>query len=346
MGWFNDLLGIGGSGASKDLTFVADVKRPGAAVSAIAPDEIYVELFVNSLRIDKERSFATRFHGIVYCFANLSKQGEEDATFAAVTKPDKLAELDKNSVGKVMTVTKQMLGPVPWRGGNFDLQLGLFSVKSGNVLTPLLNFVTKVSDAAGFSFINVAKPFVPLISEGMDLIAGQTEDTKLVVGVDSSITLGHTMSCAVIAKKKGEIDVGALSIDAADGKLLLNGAPLDAAYCVFSIRATDQKPDWGEIPDLKESYAVLNKALNDGDEDDVQEAFVGFKRKVMTSPDLIRKDAAQLVAKAKELVDALYPPTVPSIERGGVLNAPAVAVIERGGMMVPRDLAALNLYGD
>lgn len=332
MGWFKNLLGVVGGSAPKDLTFIPDVKRSGTTPMAIAPDETYIEMFVDSLRIDKDRSFATRFHGIVYCFASLSKLGDEDAVFASVTKPDKLAELDKNSVGKVMTISKQMLGPVPWRGGNFDLQLGLFSVKSGNVLTPLLNFVTKVSDAAGISFINVAKPFVPLISEGMDLIAGQTEDTKLVVGVDSSMPLGRSMSCAVIAKKKGEIDASALSVDAADGKLLLNGAPLEAAYCVFSIRATDRKPDWGEIPELKESYAALKKALNESEAEEVEEAFVAFKRKLLTSPDLIRKDADLLVTKAKDLVDALFPP--------------AAMVIERGGVAIPEDFAALNLYED
>lgn len=342
MGWFKDLLGSVAGSAPKDLTFVSDVGRAGAVSPPIVADDVYVELFVDSLRIDKARSFATRFHGIVYCFGSLSKLAEEDASFASVTKPDKLAELDKDSVGKVMTITKRMMGPLPWRGGNFELQLGLFSVKSGNVLTPLLNFVTKVSDAAGIGFVSVAKPFLPLISEGMDLIAGQTADTKLVVGVDISMQPQRAVTCAVIARKKDEIDASALSIDPSDGKLLLNGAPLDAAYCVFSIRATQQKADWGEIPELKESYAALRKALNGTDAEDAEAAFLVFKRKLLTSPDLISKDADALVAKARALVDALFGRDPRVIERGD--GEPQVPL--RGDVEIPADFAGLDLYGE
>lgn len=341
MGWFKELLGTVAGSAPNDLTFVSHIQKPGAVAQPIVADDVYIELFVDSLRIDKARSFATRFHGIVYCFGSLARLAEEDASFASVTKPDKLAELDKDSVGKVMTITKRMMGPLPWRGGNFELQLGLFSVKSGNVLTPLLNFVTKVSDAAGISFVSVARPFLPLISEGMDLIAGQTADTKLVVGVDISMQPQETVTCAVIARKKEEIDTSALAIDPADGKLLLGGAPLDAAYCVFSLRATERKSDWGEIPELKESYAALRKVLNGGKADEAEEAFLVFKRKLLTSPDLIGKDADQLVAKARALVDALFAPDPRIIERGQ--GAPQLRA--RGDVEIPSDFAALDLYG-
>jgi hypothetical protein len=61
-----------------------------------------------------------------------------------------------------------------WRGGNLNVELGLFAVKSGNLLTPIVDFLSEISNAAGISFIGQAKPFLPLISKGMDLIAGQT----------------------------------------------------------------------------------------------------------------------------------------------------------------------------
>jgi len=171
MGWLKNLIdSIKGKGAT-DYLFIPALASPGAAATPIVPDECYIELVVDSLRIDKERAFATTFHGVVYTFASLAKFGVETASFAAVTKPDKLAELDKESVGKVLVLSKRMMGPVPWRGGRLELQLGLFSIKSGNLLTPVLNFVTKVSDAAGIGIGGVVKPFVPLIAEGMDMIA-------------------------------------------------------------------------------------------------------------------------------------------------------------------------------
>jgi hypothetical protein len=59
------------------------------------------------------------------------------------------------------------------------LELGLFSVKKGNLLSPLLNYVARVSDIGGVSFIGQIKPFLRLITEGMDAIAGRTD----VVGI-------------------------------------------------------------------------------------------------------------------------------------------------------------------
>lgn len=348
MGWFKNLLEtIKGSG-STDYLFVNGLAPTGAPAMPIIADECYIELVVESLRIDKARAFASRFHGVVYSFVSIAKLGEEAVSYAAVTKPDKLSELDKNSVDKVLVVSKLMMGPAPWRGGRLELQLGLFSVKSGNLLTPVLNFVTKVSEAAGIGLVGVLKPFVPLITEGMDLIAGQTEDTKLVVGLDTTLELDHALSCAIVAKDKSALDQRQLTLDAADGKLLFAGVPLDAAYCVFSIRATDRKADFGEIPDLKAAYANFRDQVVRGDEADAREAFAVFRRTALASPDLISADAARLVAKAKDLLISAFGEAKAAEPSG------AIAVVERGGgalpsrsrVAVPAELGDIALYGE
>ncbi len=341
MGWFKDILGWIGGTEPTDYTLVRILDWPGRSPVPIVPDECYVELHIESLRIDKDRSFATLFHGVVYSFASLAKIAEADVAFAAVTKPDKLAELDKDSVGKVLTVSKKMLGPVAWRGGQLELQLGLFSVKSGNVLTPLLNFVTKVSETAGIAFIGAVKPFVPLISDGMDLIAGQTQDTKLVVGIDTALDLTQSAHHAIIHAPKGSIDASRLTIDPADGKLLLDGQSLNVGYCVFSIASVDRKADFGEIPELKASFAKFREAVVAGKEDDARETFAAFRRTAIASPDLISADALRLVAKAKELLINAFGSDVTVVERGG-----GVAIKTRGGApaALPAQLAQIALY--
>ncbi len=336
MSWFKDLLGkIAGEGP-KDFVFVPTLANPAAPAAPIVPDETYVELFIDSLRIDKARAFASRFHGVVYTFASLANLAQDSAAFSSVTKPDKLADLDKNSVERVLTVSRKMMGPVPWRGGSLELQLGLFSVKSGNVLTPILDFVTRVSDAAGIAVVGAAKPLLPLIGQGMDLIAGQTEDTQLLVGLDTALPLDRTVTCAIIARAKQKVDVAALSIDPADGKLMIGGVPLEAGYCVFSIRATDRKPDFGEIPELKDSYAEFRRAVIAGKEQDAHEASGTFCRRVLTSPDLIPKDASRLAAMVRQMLADAF---------GGPAGEPGPAVIARGGQAsVPETLGQLPLY--
>jgi hypothetical protein len=136
--------------------------------------------------------------------------------------------------------------------------------------------------------------------------------------------------------------VSKITLDGADGKLLLAGKPLEAAYCVFSIRAVGQKADFGEIPELKSAYALFRDSVVKGKEDEAREAFAGFRRLALASPDLISSDAARLVAKAKALLAAAF--------GDGVDGSGDVAIKARGGgpakVAMPETLGDIALYVD
>jgi hypothetical protein len=148
MGWLANALrriaeGVAGA-PSINLTFVPSIDAsaiPGIN-ELIEPDCFYIELYLESLRLEQARRFATRFHGVAYSFVSLLREGEPRAQLAAVSKPDKLAELDNHSLDRVITISKQMMGPAAFRGGPVSLEFGLFSVKSGNLLSPVLDYVT------------------------------------------------------------------------------------------------------------------------------------------------------------------------------------------------------------
>src|SRR4051812_29103462 len=116
MGWLGNLWQRIRGSAPSDMIFTA-INAPTGAGQPLEADKCYVELFVESLRLTEARKFATRFNGMVYSFVTLAREGEANAQFAAISKPDKLAELDSSSLDKVITISKQMMGPVPWRGG-------------------------------------------------------------------------------------------------------------------------------------------------------------------------------------------------------------------------------------
>lgn len=302
MGFIRNLFTKVAGSPPTDWTFVPSVPTAGFTPEPITPDECYVQLKVESARLAKSRKFATRFHGVVYSFVSLPRQGEPSAEFAAVSKPDKLAALDAQAVNRVLTISKDMLNAVPWRGGSFGLELGLFSVKSGNLVTPVLDYVARVSSTAGASFVGAVKPFLPLITEGMDLVAGQSEETQAEIALDTDIALTQSGYYAVIATPKDSLDIRKLSCDASDGKLLLDGVPLDLGYCVFSIRTTKQKVDFGEIPELKDAFGAVRLAIRNNKRTDAEEALAAFRRAAVTSPDLIRADADKLIRLASDMV--------------------------------------------
>jgi hypothetical protein len=335
MGWLNTFLNQIGGAAPTDWTLIDNLHDPGIGISGkpVVPDECYVELYVESLRLEKARRFTTTFHGVIYSYASLARTGSNRTELASVTKPQNLATLDPKSLNNVITVSKRIMGAMPWRGDPFGLELGLFSVKSGNLLTPLINFVTKISDNAGIATIAKLNPLVPLIAEGLDMIAGQKGDTEIELAIDTDLSLGASRLCALIAKPKGTVPSSELSIDPQDRKLLHNGKPLQAGYCVFSIRCTDRNPDWGKIPVLQESFAHFNAALIAGKRADAEEALAAFSRQIIVTPDLIDADKKRLKDKARTNLHEAFP--------GGGQSANTADIKKR---FAQRTLEDLNLY--
>ncbi|HEY7767050.1 hypothetical protein [Longimicrobium sp.] len=334
MGWLQKLIGKVGGAQPTDWTLLDGLPDPGLGIAGkpIVPDQCYIELYVESLRLEKARRFATTFHGLIYSFASLARQGTDRAELASVTKPQNLATLGVNDLNRVITVSKRVMRPMPWRGNPLGLELGLFSIKSGNLLSPLVNYITKVSDLAGISVVTRLNPFVPLVLEGLDMIAGQTADSEIELAIDTDMSLVDSRLCALVARPKGTISGASLKIDPQDRKLLVDGKPLQAAYCVFSIRSSSMNPEWGEIPALKEAYADFTRAIMTGKHKEAEEALAAFNRQLIVSPDLISADKDRLKEKVKADLRDAFP--------GGGQSAPdgVRARFEN------RKLADLNLY--
>jgi hypothetical protein len=336
MGWLNSVIANIAGVTPTDWTLIPTLPDPGLGIAgrAINPDQCYVELYVESLRLEKARRFATTFHGVIYSLVSLARNGTNRAELASVTKPQNLAALDTQNLDRVITVSKRIMAAMPWRGDPFGLELALFSVKSGNLLTPLINFVTKVSDKAGISTATMINPFIPLITDGLDMIAGQKDDTVIELAVDTDLALTQSQLCALIALPKNTVDPSSLSIDKLDRKLLEHGEPLQAAYCVFSIRSTDRNADWGSISGLQQAYADFTGAILSGRRKEAEEALAGFNRQLIVCPDLISSDKSRLRQAAREDLVGAFP-------GGGQAATPEVR-----RRFESRRLSDLRLYDD
>jgi hypothetical protein len=292
-----------------DWVFIDYLPDPGLGLAdaPIEPDKCYIEIFVESLRVKRARRFATLFHGLVYSFVRLSREGVEDAELASASKPSKLAALDQSAVDRVITVSHRVVGAVPWRGGTLGLEVGLFSVKRGNLLSDVLDYVTRVSEVGGIGFVGQVKPFLPLITRGMDLIARQVEDVVIEVALDTDVQLDKSRLCAIVAIPKASLDATRISLDPVDRKLLFNGEPLQEAYCVFSIRRTNRKADFGSIPEIKAAWEALRSATRANDKAEAEAALSAFRRNAIICADLISGDAKRLIRKAEERFQDAFP---------------------------------------
>ncbi|MEO8576210.1 MAG: hypothetical protein ABI556_05910, partial [Gemmatimonadales bacterium] len=219
--------------------------------------------------------------------------------------------------------------PVAWRGGNLDLEMGLFSVKSSDLAEPFIGLITDIASTAGVSFVAAAAPFVPAIKKGMELLAGKIGDGSLEIGISTTLSPPTTGTFAVIGIGKTSIDMTRLSVDPSDYRLLLDKQPVEGApYLVFRLSKSEQRPDFGSIPELADAYTDLNAKVRAGIEAPARDALKFFTRVVLTSPDLIQPDADKMIEKATAIVDKVFAggPT------GGKTN------------VVPSRLADIGLY--
>ncbi|MEL7212961.1 MAG: hypothetical protein AAGK92_09890 [Pseudomonadota bacterium] len=312
---------------------VRNLRDPGGKIAdqPLPPDAVYVEVVLESLRLKKAQEFNTRCHGMIYGALSMSHDGAPASELAAIATPDQLADLNPRNLERVITLERQVLGPVPWHGGPLRLELGLFAVKSGPLLSPALDYVTGVSRQAGRSFLGGATPFLPLITEGLDLITGQTADVAIEIALDTELTLSRSEVMALVATERERIAPADLRLDPADRKLLCKGKPVEDAYCVLSIRRADQKADFGDIPELAAAYKQVRDALKTRRRTAAEEAKQALFVAIALSQDLIARDKVRLTT----LIEETYERTV----AGGCLsteNTPAL----------PEHLGALPLYGD
>jgi hypothetical protein len=294
----------------------------------VIEDADYITIELRSLRIVDVRKGLSKFYGAAHSYASVPHLGGERAEFQVVSVPTYLKNLDASNADRVIQDRKTLLGPVPYRSGPVEFELGLFSIKSSDLLEPYLALLERISTLAGVAFVNTALPFARPIVEGLQLLTGGADSTVLEVGVSTAFNPPET-GFYVVARARAKDWRGRLKLD--DSFELVDSAGKAVTqfpYLVFTLTADDKRSDWFELPDVSKAYGVLRSDVARGNVEVARESFAHFKRVVGTSPDLLRADAQRLVAKVDD-------------EMAEVLGATLTAGGEQTEM---RALVELNLF--
>lgn len=297
-------------------------------VEAILPEEVYIDVTLRSMRVVHVRRGLTRFHGVVHSAVSLPHLSGKLAEFSTVISPDSLKNADASHLDRVIQVDQCIAGPIPYRGGRLEMEIGLFSVKEADLAAPYITLLQSLSKTAGVSFINAALPFVEPLKLGVNLLTGSNDSTVLEIGLSESLDTPKTGWYAVIRAPKTALKIAELRV-ARDDFRLLDGsdAPIgDFPYMVFSIFAAKHRADWFLIPDLKEPYARLQDAVRRGKSDEAAATLTVFRTVALTCPDLIATDAEKLAARVASEVSKiirpekkmLVPTTLPSLKDIGL----------------------------
>jgi len=300
MGWFGNIF----KSRTKDW-FYSELpveNTPGTVVSKILkPNEEYLNIILKSMRIVNVRKGLSKFYATVHSHIEVAHLTGKPASFNYVTTPGNLEKLDGARIDRVVNLNRRLLGPVPYRGGDVKIEVGLFSIKEADLAAPFIDLLSSMSTLGGVSFISTALPYVKPLEDGIALLTGSGDDTILEIGLNLELDKVKTGYFVVIRADKKDIDASELIIDKADYRLVNKaGDPIeDYPYMVFEISSSIGRDDWFNIPDVSASYNKLQAEVQKGNYNDASEALKAFKRVVYTSPDLLLKDGKTIYTQVE-----------------------------------------------
>jgi len=270
----------------------------GLESSPIEAHKAYVNIFLRSMRVVNVRQGLKKFYGTVHCFITLPHILNQKAEFHVLTTPTRLSDIDAHNVDRIIQMNHRLLGPVPYRGGDIKMELGLFSIESVDYAGPFLKILESIATSAGVSYINMAIPFMGSLNEGVNLLFGIGKGITLEVGLSNTFDKPFSGYFVVVRAPKNKIELSNLRLDN-DYRLIDNNgeAITEYPYLVFSLDASAKREAWFEIPEIATAYKVVIDAVRTGNAKTTQEAFTIFKRITLTSPDLLIDDAERLVTK-------------------------------------------------
>jgi hypothetical protein len=276
----------------------------------IDPYYSYISIFLRSAHIVNVRSGLKRFYGVVHSNIQVPHRSGEDARFAVVTVPTAMRDLDPNRLDRIVQLNHQLVGPVPYVGGDLKMQIGLLSVASADLAAPYLQLLETLSEKAGVAYISLALPFADVITSGINLLTGGADQSILEIGVSVEENSPMTGWYVVARAAKDSFKVQNLKIDPNDNKLLAeDGTSLkDYPYLVIEVKKDKARNDWFKIPELAQAYAQIQAEYRNGDAEATQDAITTFRRIALTNNDLLEDDAFALAERLKERYTEIGPP--------------------------------------
>lgn len=278
----------------------------------IEPESGYLNAFLTSMHISDVRVATQTFYGAVTSSFTVATRSGGTAEFVVVTTPEVLKNIDPKHLDRVITVDKRLLGPVPYRGSDLDVELGLFAMPAADLLEPYLDVVESISKISGVNLVTAAAQLVPTVKSALTALLGAADTPRLEIGVSTTFAVPSTgYYCAVRADRDDPAlaDIGL----GPDSRLVhADGKEVDSPYLVFQLTCTRQRDDWAEIPEVQMAYQEIGDAVRRGDLLWAKEALAVFGRTAILCPDLLAADGQRLHELVVKEVDLAFPDALTS----------------------------------
>jgi hypothetical protein len=273
-----------------------------ATTTEVTPHRMYISIMLRQLRVVNARVGFSRFYGAVEFYGRLPNLSGSSAEFASVTSPSKLRNVSKKDLGNFAFGNQRLLGPVPYVGGDLELEIGLFAIKSQDLLMPYLELLGELSNIVGSAFISVATPYISAIKNGASALMNPVGNASLEIG--TSVTFNPVRAGTYFAARINSDDYNLPKFRVDDSLYLIDdqGKRITSApYLVFSVDESPVRDDWHQIPTISASYNQLMEAVRKQKSFKEISSYVEhFRRVVLTDPNILSEHGQQIIAWAEE----------------------------------------------
>ena len=284
-----------------------DQARPDLIRHEVEPNTAYLHMRLLAMRLGYGRRWSTTYHCSLSSYLRTVHYGGSHAEFIVTASPADLRGVTKETANRVVMGPLRLAGPVPYRGDDVEVEIGLFSIPAKDLAAPYLDLLESVGRAAGIGFIGPAMSLVGPLKDGVTALVG-TGLADLQVGLSRAVHPVCTGVFAALAASPEQLgDRGCVLRDTrlhwADDLTPVT----DISYIVYSIETTRERGDWSSLPGLREAYQDLIEAVRRDSVPEVKKRQAHFERVVRTSPDLLVEHATEIVDEVSRQVVVAMP---------------------------------------
>jgi hypothetical protein len=291
----------------------AHIEAPEYAVPArpLQAGKEYLNVELKAMRITHVQRAASKYFGAVHSFLTLEHPLRDDIAFHVFTAPSQLKSLDAANLDRVIQSNQRLAGPTPYHGGDVNLEMALFSVKSADLSTPFVSILDAMSTTAGTAFLGAAAPLLPLLKAGVTSLTEAPDTVHLEIGISQQLANPST-GCYVVARTPAvAAGLTRFRISTEGALLHQDRRPVkEFPYLVFTISGTNNRRDWARLPDVREPYADLLAAARKGDQQEAASLFEQMKRRLRLSFDLVPGDAEEIIRWVEDQLRRAFPGSV------------------------------------
>jgi hypothetical protein len=273
----------------------------------LVPDDVYVTVWMKQMHLVNVRKGFKKFYGALHSDVGLIHANKDEVSFTHVISPPELQDKDASGYDNTIQVNQRLMGPTPYRGGHIKLNAALLAIQAQDLLKPYLDVLTGLAEAAGVSYVAVAKPFLEPLRQGIDLLSGSGDAIEIYLV--SNLKPAQSGAYVVMRADAEAVSLDSLKVDDQFRLVSSSGSLMrDHPYIVITIESSDRRDDWRAVPDLGPSYEQLADALRKNSPPEIESSWSYFRRLVQLSDDLIDKDRQRLIQQVEAIKDEVMAP--------------------------------------